>query len=204
MTEVPQGQEINELPIDLGNARSGDRIAAFRPNDPEHPEAGGQAGQATLAEADPATIQGEIDKLQEEYDQLNRRLQVLENAGGGGDQGGGDDHPQQATTYWIGLSPDAAITPDELTASSTARGTHVLVVPTIPAGQRRHVVIARPASLGAFSFVYYYPPGHRDTTNGIGGWQAVANLTKDGIEQVVLISRALLADTASGRQVEAG
>lgn len=198
MTQVPaQGHELNALPVDHGNTRAGDVIAAFRRNNPIDPnDLNGQVGRATLAEADPVTLQGEIDALTALVTALTARVAALE--------GGGVAPPVAAATYWIGLTPDATVTSDELTDSTMARTSHILTVPDIPTGQMRHVIISRPASLGAFTYVYYYPANHRDITNGIGGWMSVPNVVKDGIEQVVLISRAILADTASGRIIEAG
>ena len=108
-----------------------------------------------------------------------------------------------AATYWLGISEDGLITADELTVSSSE--SNALVVPEIPQGTRRFVVFGKPAALGSFTFAHYYPQGHRDPQNGIGGWRELPDrLTKNGVELRLLITRAALADTATGRVVEAG
>ena len=69
----------------------------------------------------------------------------------------------------------------------------------------------RPASEGPFTFVYYYPQAHRDTANRLPAWEQVANVTKDGVELVVIRTRGAYngpigdpSDPNTIRIVEAG
>ena len=124
---------------------------------------------------------GNGDDLQTVINDLLMRVGQLERG----------EEPTRTTagTYWLGISEDATITAAELTVSSDSQ--YALVVPSIAQGQRRYIAYARPASEGAFTYVYYYVQGDRDTTNRINAWQPVSGVvTKDGVDLTVIITRA--------------
>ena len=111
--------------------------------------------------------------------------------------------PPATGPWWLGLSEDEAITPEELTVTSNA--SNALVVPDIPQGQRRYIVFGKPADQGAFSFVHYYPDGFRDPSNVLRAWRELpSTVEKNGETLRLLITRGAYRDTASGRVVEAG
>ena len=105
-------------------------------------------------------------------------------------------------TYYLGLRSDSAFVPADFAISGTDEA---LTVAGIPAGERRHIGYARPASLGNFSYVYLYTAGSRNTINQIGAWtQLHTAVTLGGVDCHILYSSITLDDSANGFIVEAG
>ena len=111
--------------------------------------------------------------------------------------------PVVAVTYYLGVSEDAVFAPADFTVMG---GDPALTVPGAPAwpdDERRYIGHARPASLGDYTALYYYPPGIPNTFNRISAWmQESTTIMINGVECNVLRTRNSGRDTSRGRIVE--
>jgi len=94
----------------------------------------------------------------------------------------------QAGNRWVSVGADANWTADEIKAGTNSSHP-ALPIPNYTG--RRRVVAARPASLGPFTAVYLYLPGHRNTFNQISAWTR-GTLNIDGVAHNLIWSVPLL------------
>ena len=111
--------------------------------------------------------------------------------------------PTVVTRYLLASEDDVFSTPEVIEHSETETA---LQIPagTVPAGERRFMAYGRPATLGDYDHVYFYPVGHANTLNQIGAWQQGPNLTIAGVSVRLLRARVSYSDVANGSIVEAG
>ena len=112
--------------------------------------------------------------------------------------------PVAAVVYYLAVSEDAVFAPADFTVMGSDPALIVPGDPAWPDGERRYIGYARPASLGDYTALYYYPVGIPNTFNRISAWmQESATIMINGVECTVLRSRQSGRDTSRGRIVEA-
>ena len=136
-----------------------------------------------------------------------QRLRDMAQASTGLGSAGGDvpDVPVVTTaTRYLLASTDDTFTAHEVVLTDTS-GDTALQVPagTIPDGEERYIAYARPASLGDYQTVFWYPPGSVSTRNVIRAYNVGPDIDIAGVSCRLCRSKGDLRDTANERIFDA-
>ena len=110
--------------------------------------------------------------------------------------------PTVVTRYLL-ASTDDVFSAHEVIEHSDTETALTIPAGTIPAGERRFIAYGRPASMGDYDHVYFYPAGHENTRSQLGGWQQGPNIDIAGVSVRLLRTRGGYADNANTRIVDA-
>ena len=143
-------------------------------------------------------------------DRAAMRLRDTAQAAGGEGSAGGEvpetpvTPPTPTVTRYLLVSTDATFTALEVVVTDTSGDTD-LQVPSdaIPAGETRFLAYARPASLGDYVSVYYYPDGHANTRDVLAGYNIGPDIDIAGVSCRLLRSKGAYRDTANDRIMDA-
>ena len=111
--------------------------------------------------------------------------------------------PAPAGPYYLLASEDRTFSVAEVAVSGSTRAL-TLPAGTIPDGEARYLAYARPVSEGAYTYVYFYQPGSRNTHNQIAGWDDGAVVKIAGTDHRLIETRIQYSDVANGTVFEAG
>ena len=138
----------------------------------------------------------------------SKRLMATAQASTGLGSAGSDDVPETpittTTTRYLLASEDDTFTAPEVILTDTS-GDTALQIPSdaIPDGETRFIAYARPASLGDYVTVYFYPDGHPSTRDVLAGYDIGPDLDLAGVSCRLLRSKGAYRDNANTRLIDA-